>query len=378
MGKFGDKKRKASGREDYADEELDPELEAELSAVLAMRAEKKPHVSKVPRRDNDDEEDDENEDDEDEDDEEGEQEVVGGTRASSKFINNGNALRESAESLGVSSLPFLETLQVGEFGADVHDEHDDLQREMAFYNQTLLAVKAGRERLESLGVPTRRPTDFFCENVKTDAHMMRIKDKLLLEEKKIEAFEQRKQRENNRKYNKQLTEIRKQEKHSAIKGEVEAYSKLRKSGEGDKTGKLTALLEKGGAADSGSSGGRVAKSATSRTGVKSFKRAAMDRKYGSGVKEKMRAKIGDRKSLNDLSDYNPRGGKFVRTERGGGRGGFGGGGRGGGGGGRGGGRGGGGGGRGGAGGRGGGGRGGGGNRPGKERRSASAKRSQSS
>ena len=161
---------------------------------------------------------------------------------------------------------------------------------MAFYNQTLLAVKAGRDRLEALGIPTRRPTDYFCENIKTDAHMTRVKDSLLLESKKIDAFEQRKTRENNRKYNKQVGELRKQEKHSAVKEEVDAVSRLRKSGEGDKTGKLTALLEKG---QRGSSRGEGDRS----SGGKSFKRLGMDKKYSTGVKDKMRSKIGDRKSV---------------------------------------------------------------------------------
>lgn len=70
------------------------------------------------------------------------------------------------------------------------------------------------------------------------------------------------------------------------------------------------------------------------TNTKSFKRQGMDKKYGSGIKDRMKGKMNDKKSLNDLSDYNPRGGKMVRRDAGGrgggGRGGRGGGGRGGG------------------------------------------------
>jgi hypothetical protein len=43
-----------------------------------------------------------------------------------------------------------------------------------------------------------------------------------------------------------------------------------------------------------------------------------DKKYGSGIKQKMRAKLTDKKSLNDFTDFNPRGGKFVRREKKGG------------------------------------------------------------
>ena len=45
---------------------------------------------------------------------------------------------------------------------------------MTFYNQSLMAVKEGRRLLADLNVPTQRPNDYFCENVKTDTHMNRV------------------------------------------------------------------------------------------------------------------------------------------------------------------------------------------------------------
>jgi hypothetical protein len=45
---------------------------------------------------------------------------------------------------------------------------------MAFYNQTLSAVTAGREKMQAAGLPIRRPNDYFCENVKSDAHMTKV------------------------------------------------------------------------------------------------------------------------------------------------------------------------------------------------------------
>jgi rRNA-processing protein EBP2 len=45
---------------------------------------------------------------------------------------------------------------------------------MAFYNHTILAVKFGRNELEKKGIPTKRPLDYFCENIKTDAHMSKV------------------------------------------------------------------------------------------------------------------------------------------------------------------------------------------------------------
>lgn len=46
--------------------------------------------------------------------------------------------------------------------------------QMTFYNQSLMAVKEGRRLLADLNVPTQRPNDYFCENVKTDTHMNRV------------------------------------------------------------------------------------------------------------------------------------------------------------------------------------------------------------
>lgn len=47
---------------------------------------------------------------------------------------------------------------------------------MAFYNQTLSAVTAGRAKMQAAGLPIRRPNDYFCENVKSDAHMTKVRN----------------------------------------------------------------------------------------------------------------------------------------------------------------------------------------------------------
>lgn len=42
-----------------------------------------------------------------------------------------------------------------------------------------------------------------------------------------------------------------------------------------------------------------------------------DKKYGFGGRDKKRAKMNDSKSLNNFKEFNPRGGKFNRLQRGG-------------------------------------------------------------
>lgn len=78
-----------------------------------------------------------------------------------------------------SKLPWAETFVVvpptplpfGEHGdpeSNPLDIHDDLKREVAFYNTTLEAVHEARANCKDAGVPFSRPEDFFAEMVKTD------------------------------------------------------------------------------------------------------------------------------------------------------------------------------------------------------------------
>jgi hypothetical protein len=45
---------------------------------------------------------------------------------------------------------------------------------MNFYNHAIMAVKTGSNLLESVGVPLHRPHDYFCEHIKSDAHMAKV------------------------------------------------------------------------------------------------------------------------------------------------------------------------------------------------------------
>ena len=48
------------------------------------------------------------------------------------------------------------------------DVHDDLKREVAFYDTALEAVHLARGECERVGIPFTRPDDFFAEMMKTD------------------------------------------------------------------------------------------------------------------------------------------------------------------------------------------------------------------
>jgi len=63
-------------------------------------------------------------------------------------------------------LPFGEN---GDPESNPLDIHDDLKREVSFYNMALEAVKEGRDKCREANIPFSRPEDFFAEMVKTDS-----------------------------------------------------------------------------------------------------------------------------------------------------------------------------------------------------------------
>ena len=48
------------------------------------------------------------------------------------------------------------------------DIHDDLKREVAFYDNAMEAVRIARSHCENAGIPFARPEDFFAEMIKSD------------------------------------------------------------------------------------------------------------------------------------------------------------------------------------------------------------------
>lgn len=187
------------------------------------------------------------------------------------------------------SAPFLETL-VLDYAAPLEAaSDDDLEREVAIYNATLTAVREGRRRLvEEHGEPFERPEDFFCEMMKSDTHMARVKDELIFQQKKMEAFEKRKERQHQLKFNK------------AVKAEKVASQAAKKK---DALEEAVAFRKQAAVRGKSLETGRPAR--------KSRKREAKDRRWGFGGR-KRGLKRNDAKSINDMSDFHPTRGKTKR------------------------------------------------------------------
>lgn len=147
-------------------------------------------------------------------------------------INNTVALTAALNriSLPYSKLAFSEYQSVvTDEPVDIADVEDDLNRELAFYKQSLSAVKDARQKLKKEGVPWARPTDYFAEMVKSDEHMGKIKAKLIDDAagKKASA-EARKQRDL-KKFGKQVQVAKLQERAKEKRDTLEKISLLKRS-----------------------------------------------------------------------------------------------------------------------------------------------------
>lgn len=201
----------------------------------------------------------------------------------------GMAWAETFDVIPESSLPF------GANGSDGNplDVHDDLKREVAFYNLALEAVHIAREKCQEANIPFTRPVDYFAEMVKTDDHMAKVKDRLIFETKKMEAFEQRKSNREQKLRAKEKHAHRLAEKAKVKKNHMKAVEDWAKDAQSNRL-----------------SGGRVHDNdddyLSRINGGPGKKRIAADKKFGYGGK-RGRFKQNDAKSMNDMSGFNPRG-----------------------------------------------------------------------
>eukprot|EP00268_Persea_americana_P013714 TRINITY_DN1609_c1_g1_i1.p1 TRINITY_DN1609_c1_g1~~TRINITY_DN1609_c1_g1_i1.p1 ORF type:complete len:300 (+),score=115.56 TRINITY_DN1609_c1_g1_i1:145-1044(+) len=108
------------------------------------------------------------------------------------------------------------------------DVNDDLTRELAFYTQALEGTRQAFEKLQSMGLPFLRPPDYYAEMVKTDAHMEKLRSRLLVEKKRIEEAEERRKAREAKKIAKEVQAQKLKERAQQKKQEIESVQKWRK------------------------------------------------------------------------------------------------------------------------------------------------------
>ncbi|GFY41055.1 probable rRNA-processing protein EBP2 [Trichonephila inaurata madagascariensis] len=102
---------------------------------------------------------------------------------------------------------------------DTNAEHD-FKREMLFYNQALAGANKAIKKLKKMDIPTKRPDDFLAEMAKSDAQMLKVREKLLSKQKAVERIEKvraiREQKKHGKIIQKEIIENRKKEKKQMI------------------------------------------------------------------------------------------------------------------------------------------------------------------
>jgi rRNA-processing protein EBP2 len=120
-------------------------------------------------------------------------------------------------------------LSSAETAASIPDVSDDLQRELAFYSQGLEAARQGRTRLRAEGVAFSRPKDYFAEMVKEDAHMEKIKAKLVEEASNKKAAAEARKLRDLKKFGKKVQVAKLQERQKEKRETLDKIKNLKRS-----------------------------------------------------------------------------------------------------------------------------------------------------
>ncbi|XP_035231348.1 probable rRNA-processing protein EBP2 isoform X2 [Stegodyphus dumicola] len=106
---------------------------------------------------------------------------------------------------------------------------NDFKREMSFCNQAMSATSKALKRLEKLGIPTKRPTDFLAEMAKSDAHMKKVREKLLSKQLIVERSEKVRAIREQKKQGKKIQQEVLQQKREEKKKMLNALKKTKKA-----------------------------------------------------------------------------------------------------------------------------------------------------
>ncbi|ODM94639.1 putative rRNA-processing protein EBP2 [Orchesella cincta] len=209
-----------------------------------------------------------------------------------KFIN---VQRSKKKSLAPSQ-PALRSV-------DDDPVHNDFIREMNFYRQAQEAILKCLPRLAELGVPTKRPDDYFAEMAKSDNHMQKVAKVLNKKQIASERAEKVRKVREQKKYAKQTQVHVLQERQKAKKELNESVKKYRK---GQKNA-LDFLDDKKGKGGGGKqNAGKGDKPRVNR------RRMVKNEKYGSVAGNKKGSKWNTRESLDNF-DGGSGGGKKGRA-----------------------------------------------------------------
>ncbi|EIW74651.1 eukaryotic rRNA processing [Coniophora puteana RWD-64-598 SS2] len=148
-------------------------------------------------------------------------------------IDDKIALERIRESIQLDpSLSWTETLVVSYPETIEVDVDDDLNRELAFYKQALHSANAARALAAKHSFPFTRPNDYFAEMVKSDAHMERIRQRLLDEGAGIKRSEEKRREREGKKFGKQVQQEKLKERQQSKKDMEDRLKNLKRKRKG--------------------------------------------------------------------------------------------------------------------------------------------------
>ncbi|QIW95300.1 hypothetical protein AMS68_000818 [Peltaster fructicola] len=221
-------------------------------------------------------------------------------------INNTAALQRSLKAFALpSTLPFSSVQSITSAEPVViADIDDDLNRELAFYKQSLDAVKEARSQLKKEGVPFSRPTDFFAEMVKSEEQMGKVKQKLVDEAARKKASSDARRQRDLKKFGKAVQVAKLQERDKAKRDTMDKINALKRKRQGAELNAteddmFDVALEDAAETEKADKADRRAKR---NADGPNRKRQKKDEKFGFGGKKRF-AKSNDAKSTSDMRGY---------------------------------------------------------------------------
>lgn len=89
-------------------------------------------------------------------------------------------------------------------------------------------MRIAQGKLDELGIPHQRPDDYFAEMVKSDAHMARVKGKLIKQQTDAKETDERRKARDNKKFGKQFQAAKAQERAVKRKANMEMVKGIKK------------------------------------------------------------------------------------------------------------------------------------------------------
>ncbi|KAL4704902.1 hypothetical protein ACJJTC_018519 [Scirpophaga incertulas] len=168
---------------------------------------------------------------------------------------------------------------------------NEFKRENLIHRQAQAAVVEGIKMLKDLGIPTKRPDDYFAEMAKTDEHMQKVRKNLLAKQAAQARTEKVRELRQQKKIAKRV-QIETKLKQSAEKKHMLEQLKRVRKGKSNDLDFLDDNKGKGKGKGSQNLNNKIAK-----------KRAMKDKKFGFGGKKKG-SKLNTRESSNQMDDFN--------------------------------------------------------------------------